>query len=200
VTFLYTALQLIVVGVVADAGHSERPLADAARVMMGPGGAALISIGALISVYGYLSANLLAVPRGIFALAERGDFPAAFAAVHPRFRTPYLSILCIALLVWAFALFGSFAWNVTLSAVARLFYYGAVCAAVPVLRRRQPQAALFRLPGGPALPALGLAVCLVLLTRVDFSESLILLAVILTATVNWLLVRGRGTMAPGAKP
>jgi APA family basic amino acid/polyamine antiporter len=200
VTFLYTALQLIVVGVVADAGHSERPLADAARVMMGPGGAALISIGALISVYGYLSANLLTVPRGVFALAERGDFPAAFAAVHPRFRTPYLSILGIALLVWVFALFGSFAWNVTLSAVARLFYYGAVCAAVPVLRRRQPGAALFRLPGGPVLPALGLAVCLVLLTRVDFSESLILLAVMLTATVNWLLVRGRGTMAPGAKP
>jgi amino acid transporter len=83
------------------------------------------------------------------------------------------------------------------SADARLFYYGAVCAAVPVLRRRQPEAAGFRLPGGAMLPALGVTICLVLLTRVDFSKSLILLAVILVATVNWLLVRGRGTMAPG---
>jgi basic amino acid/polyamine antiporter, APA family len=194
VTFIYTALQLIVVGVLPDAAHSERPLADAAQVMMGPAGAVLVSIGALISVYGYLSANLLTVPRGTFALAERGDFPAAFAAIHPRFRTPHLSILAIAIAVWAFALFGSFAWNVTLSAVARLFYYGAVCATVPVLRRRQPQAALFRLPGGAVLPALGVLICLALLTRVDFSKSLILLAVMLTAGANWLLVRGRGTM------
>jgi APA family basic amino acid/polyamine antiporter len=194
VTFIYTALQLIVVGVLPDAAHSERPLADVAQVMMGPAGAVLVSIGALISVYGYLSANLLTVPRGTFALAERGDFPAAFAAIHPRFRTPHLSIIAIAIAVWAFALFGSFAWNVTLSAVARLFYYGAVCATVPVLRRKQPQAALFRLPGGAVLPTLGVLICLALLTRVDFSKSLILLAVMLTAGVNWLLVRSRGTM------
>ena len=195
VTFLYTALQLIVIGVLPDAARSARPLTDVARVMMGQGGALLISAGVLISVYGYLSANLLSVPRGIFALAERGDFPAWFAAIHPRFRTPYLSIVAVALALWAFALLGTFTWNVTLSAVARLFYYGAVCAAVPVLRRKQPEAATFRLPLGPVLPALGVLICLALLTRVDFSKSLILLAVILTATVNWLLVRDRGTMA-----
>ena len=194
VAVLYTVLQLVVIGVLPDPGHSERPLADVARVMLGQGGAALISAGALIAVYGYLSANLLGGPRGTFALAERGDFPAPFAAIHPHFRTPYVSIAVYALLVWAFALFGSFTWNLTLSAVARLFYYGAVCAAVPVLRVKQPGAAAFRLRGGPVVPMLGLVVCLVLLTRVDFSKSLILFAVILTATVNWLLVRERGTM------
>jgi basic amino acid/polyamine antiporter, APA family len=199
VALLYTVLQLVVVGALPDAAHSQRPLADVARVMMGQGGAALISVGALIAVYGYLSANLLGGPRATFALAERGDFPARFAAIHPRFRTPYVSIAAYAALVWAFALLGSFTWNLTLSAVARLFYYGAVCAAVPVLRRRQPEAAAFRLPGGVAPPAFGVLVCLVLLTRVDFSKSLILLAVIAAATVNWLLVRERGTMADGAQ-
>jgi basic amino acid/polyamine antiporter, APA family len=197
VMLLYTVLQLVVIEVLPDAAHSERPLADAARVMLGEGGAALISVGAMISVYGYLSANLLGAPRAMFALAERGDFPGHFAAIHPRFRTPYFSILVYAVLLWAFALLGSFTWNVTLSAVARLFYYGAVCAAVPVLRVRQPGAAVLRLPGGPVIPVLGVLICLALLTRVDFSKSLILLAVILTATVNWLLTRGRGTMAAG---
>jgi basic amino acid/polyamine antiporter, APA family len=142
-------------------------------------------------VYGYLSANLLAVPRSMFALGEAGDFPAIFAAVHPRFRTPYCAIVIFALLVWSFAWLASFAWNVTLSAVARLFYYGAVCAAVPVLRRRQPGAALLRLPGGWLLPGLGVLICLTLLTRVDFSESLILLATVGVASTNWLLVRAR---------
>lgn len=197
VMLLYTVLQLVVIEVLPDAAHSERPLADAARVMLGEGGAALISVGAMISVYGYLSANLLGAPRAMFALAERGDFPGYFAAIHPRFRTPYFSILVYAVLLWAFALLGSFTWNVTLSAVARLFYYGAVCAAVPVLRVKQPGAAVLRLPGGPVIPVLGVLICLALLTRVDFSKSLILLAVILTATVNWLLTRGRGTMAAG---
>lgn len=200
ITVLYTALQLIVVGILPDAAASTRPVADVARVMMGSGGAVLVSVGVIISVYGYLSANLLGVPRGIFALAERGDFPDAIAAIHPRFRTPHVSIVAVALAVWAFALFGSFAWNVTLSAVTRLFYYGAVCAAVPVLRRRQPAAATFRLPLGPVLPALGVLICLTLLTRVDFSKSLIVLGVILTAGVNWLLVRGRGTMPQGEHP
>ena len=191
VTLLYTMLQFTVVGVLPDAAHSDRPLADAARVLMGHSGAVLISAGALISVYGYLSANMLTVPRSTFALAEVGDFPARFAAVHPRFRTPHVSIAVFALLIWIFALFGSFSWNITLSAVARLVYYGAVCAAVPVLRRRQPEAATFRVPGGMILPALGIMICVALLTRVDFTKSLILLATIAVALLNWLVVRNR---------
>jgi APA family basic amino acid/polyamine antiporter len=194
VTLLYTVLQFIVVGVLPDPAHSDRPLADAARIFIGRPGAALIAAGALISVYGYLSANLLTGPRAMFALAELGDFPALFAAVHPRMRTPYVAIAVFALLIWIFALFGSFSWNVTLSAVARLAYYGAVCAAVPVLRRKQPGAATFRVPGGPILPILGMVICAVLLTRVDFTKSLILVATIVIALVNWLAVRNRGPL------
>ena len=186
---LYALLQLIVIDLVPDAAHSVRPLADAARVAMGPAGAALISVGALLSVYGYISANMLTVPRSTFALAERGDFPAWLAAVHPRFRTPHFSILAFALLLWGFSQFASFSWNVTLSAVARVLFYGGICAAVPVLRRRQPGAAVYRLPGGLLLPLVGTAICALLLTRVDFSKSLILLATLTGAAVNWLLVR-----------
>src|SRR2546430_14183360 len=142
-----------------------------------------------ISVYGYISANMLTAPRGPFAGAERGDFRAWFARVHPRFRTPYCSILLFALLLWGFSQFASFSWNVTLSAVARLFFYAAVCVAVPVLRRRQAAAALWRLPGGLILPFLGAIICAVLLTRVDFSKSLILLATIGAACANWFVVR-----------
>jgi amino acid transporter len=177
-----------------DPAHSERPLADAARIFIGRPGATLIAAGALISVYGYLSANLLTGPRAMFALAELGDFPALFAQVHPRMRTPYVAIAVFALLIWIFALFGSFSWNVTLSAVARLAYYGAVCAAVPVLRRKQPGAATFRVPGGPILPILGIVICTALLTRVDFTKSLILVATIVIALVNWLAVRNRGAL------
>ncbi len=186
---IYALLQFIVVGVLTDPAHSGRPLADAARVLMGPSGAAFVSVGALLSVYGYISANMLTVPRGLFALAERGDFPAALAVVHPRFRTPNGAIVAFALLLWGFSQFASFTWNLTLSAVSRLIFYGAICAAVPVLRRAQPEAARWRLPGGLTLPVLGVILCALLLTRVDFSKSLILIATVAAASINWLLVR-----------
>jgi APA family basic amino acid/polyamine antiporter len=195
-TLLYSVIQWVVVGVLPDPGHSERPLADVARLAFGHGGAAFVSVGALISVYGYLSANILGVPRITFALAENGDFPSIFAAIHPRFRTPYVSILAFALLSWLLALLGSFTWNATLSAVARLLYYGLVCAALPVLRRKQPGAAMFRLPGGIFFAVLGVGICAVLITGVNLSGSLILLATALVAALNWVLVRGRGVDTP----
>jgi basic amino acid/polyamine antiporter, APA family len=191
-TLLYTLIQWAVVGILSQADKAQRPLADVARILMGRAGAVLIASGALISIYGYLSANMLAVPRITFALAERGDFPSLFAAVHRRFRTPYVSIAVFAGLTWLLALLGSFSWNVTLSAVARLFYYGLVCAALPVLRQREPDAARFRLPGGVFFAVLGAGICLVLITQVNLSGSLILLVTILVAFSNWIVVRGRG--------
>lgn len=191
-TVAYALIQLVVVGVLPAAAHSQRPLADVARVAVGSFGAALVAVGALISFYGYLSAKILGMPRVTFALAEQGDFPRAFAAVHPRFHTPYVSILVFAALVWAFALSGEFKWNVTLSAVARLLYYAVCCAALPVLRRKRVGDAGFRLPAGNLLAGIAVVMCLALVTQVDFGQSLILLATIALGLLNWgLLTRRR---------
>jgi basic amino acid/polyamine antiporter, APA family len=188
-TVIYGLIQWVVVGVLPDPGHSQRPLADVARIVLGHSGAALIAAGALFSIYGYLSGNVLTTPRITFALAERGDFPAFFGFVHRRFRTPYVSIFIFALLVWMLALFGSFAGNATLSAGARLFYYGVVCASLPALRRKQKTPAAFRLPGGTVWSILGVLICVALLTRIEYNKSLILLAAVAVALLNWLLVR-----------
>jgi amino acid transporter len=193
-TVLYALIQWVVVGVLPDAAHSQRPLADIARVAVGSLGAALVTVGALIAFYGYLSAKILGMPRVTYALAEQGDFPKAFAAIHPRFHTPYVSILVFSVLVWSFALSGEFKWNVTLSAVARLLYYGVCCAALPVLRRKQPGSAGFRLPAGSLAAALAVLMCAVLLTQVDRSQSLIVAATIAVGILNWLAVRNRNTI------
>ncbi len=192
-TVTYALIQWVVVGVLPDAAHSARPLADVARLAVGPVGAALVAVGALISFYGYLSAKILGMPRVPFALAEQGDFPKIFAAVHRRYHTPYVSIVAFGALVWGFSLLGEFKWNVTLSAVARLLYYGVGCAALPVLRRKQPEgaAALFTLPAGNILAVAGVVLCLLLVTQVDFGQSLILVATIALACANWAVVAGR---------
>jgi amino acid transporter len=190
-TLIYALIQWVVVGVLPNAAHSERPLSDVARIAVGSFGAGLVAIGALISFYGYLSAKILGMPRVTFALAEQGDFPQAFAAIHPRFHTPYISILVFAALVLGFALIGEFKWNVTLSAVARLLYYGVCCAALPVLRRKHPASPRFRLPAGNFFAGLAVLMCAALATRVDFGQSLILLATVAVGFLNWILVRNR---------
>src|ERR1700731_1427197 len=100
---------------------------------------------------------MLHTPRLTFALAERGDFPRFFAAVHPKFRTPHVSILVYTILLLAFTVAGNFRWNITLSAVARLLTYSSFAVALLVLRKKHPQADAFRLRGGFFVAILTLA-------------------------------------------
>jgi amino acid transporter len=188
-TVIYALVQWVVVGVLGPGATTDRPLAEVARLTMGNRGAALVALGALVSVYGYLGAKLLGMPRVTFALAKGGDLPQMFGAVSPRFHTPWFSILFYAAAVWGLAIAGSFAWNVTLSVVARLFYYAVVCAALIALRRKQPQTAGFRLPGGRLLAVVGIGIAVVLATQVDLSKSVILAATVGAALLNWIWAR-----------
>lgn len=186
---LYTSVQLVVDGALSNPAASERPLVDAARILFGPAGAALLAVGAIISIVGFLLANFLGAPRLGFALAEHRDLPAGVGRVHPRYRTPYVAILAFAFLVWALAVRGSFEWNASLSAVSRLFVYGSACVALIVLRRIAPAGARFHLPAGLLFAALGIGFCGLLLTRMGRSELVLLVAVALFALVHWGLVR-----------
>lgn len=188
-TAIFALVQWAVVGVLGGGATTDRPLAEVARLTIGGRGAALVSMGALVSVYGYLSAKLLGMPRLTFALAEGGDLPQLFAAVSRRFHTPWFSIFVYAVAIWGLAIIGNFAWNVTLSVVARLFYYAVACAAVIALRRKRTERAGFRLPAGPVLAVLGILICLAMATQVDLSESRILAVTVGAALLNWIWAR-----------
>jgi len=194
-TVIYALVQWVVVGVLGTRATSDRPLAEVARLTMGNRGAALVAIGALVSMYGYLSAKMLAMPRVTFAFAKARDLPEIFAAVGPRFHTPWFSVLFYGAAVWGLAIAGNFTWNVTLSVIARLFYYAVVCAAVIALRRKRPLAAGFRLPGGQLLAVLGVGIAVavgiaaVLAKQVEMSKSLILGATVGAAFLNWVWAR-----------
>lgn len=184
-TSVYVAVQYIVVHTLPTATIAAKPLADAARTFLGPIGPGLMAAGALISVYGYLSANMLHTPRLTFAMGKQGDFPAFFAAVHPRFRTPYVSILSFAILLIIFSVGGSFQWNATLSAVSRLFIYGSIAAALPVLRRKQPHADAFRVPAPMFFVALALVFTGVLVTTIRLDALGVLAVTFAVAFLTW---------------
>ena len=189
ITAIYTLVQVVINGTLANPAATERPLAESARHIFGSGAAAAIACGALVSIYGYLGANMLHTPRLTFALAERGDFPRFFAAVHPKFRTPYVSIIVYTILLLAFTVMGNFRWNVTLSSVTRLLTYASFAVALLVLRKKRPEADAFRLRGGVLIAILTLAFCVVLFIQTPHSNLSFVLGVIAIAALNWLLVR-----------
>jgi amino acid transporter len=189
VAVIYTLVQVVVGGTLANPAATQRPLADSAGVVLGSGAATFIAAGALLSIYGYLSANMLHTPRLTFALAERGDFPAIFARIHPRFRTPDVSILVYTVFLLVFTLAGNFRWNITLSAIVRLFTYSSIAIALLILRKRNPNADAFRLPFGKTLAIVAILFCVVLLVRAPLSNSTVVLVTAAAAAINWAAVR-----------
>jgi amino acid transporter len=200
---LYTLVQVVVIAALADPAASPRPLAAAAQVFLGPLGAGLMAAGALVSVYGYLAAAMLNVPRLTYAMAAEGDLPPKLGAVHPKFRTPHVSVMLFAVMVWTFAAAGNFLQNLTLSAVSRLLTYGAVSVALVVLRRKESaqadgvEPAWFRVPAGHAVAALGLAFSGVLALRMSQREVAVLAGTLLAGLLHWLWMRGRGRGVSG---
>lgn len=197
-TFVYTMTQVIVISVLPRSFVTTRPMAAAAQIMLGPWGATLVSIGVLVSCYGYLSANILGFPRILFAMAEHGDMPSAMAKVHSRFRTPYLAIVLFAVLLYLFSVAGSLQWNVFISAMSRLIYYGSVCVALPVLRHKAGvPPAQFRLPMGELFAVLAVGTSLLLFPRLDRAGLLVLAVLAAGVIVNivWASRHTRTTVA-----
>ncbi len=177
VTAIYTCVQLVAIGTIPNLGSSQTPLADAGRLLIGPVGGLILTVGAVLSVLGTNNNTVLAGPRYLYALAESGSLPTFFARIHPRYRTPYVAILTqtgIALLLMLTdallhavkpGTLGVAEELAELSVIARLATYIGTAASVPVLRRKLPSSKrTIRLPGGPAIPLAALAVCLIFLS------------------------------------
>jgi amino acid transporter len=199
VTVLYLAAQFAVLVTLSEPAANNRPLAESARVMLGSGGAAVITVAALISVYGWVASNMLNVPRLTMAMADRGDLPAFFGRIHPTFRTPWLSIILFAAISWLLALQAGLLSNLSLSAVSRLLLYGAVCASLPVFRHREARGiptpgvhtALFRAWGGNVLAVIGIGIALVLVSRVNQREAITMLVTFAIAAGHWWYLKSR---------
>jgi amino acid transporter len=166
-TVLYLAIQYVALGIMgpALANTGNTPLAEAAGVALGPVARTIMIFAAVISMFGYLSANVLSEPRGLFALSRDGFLPRALTAVHPHFRTPNFAIGIYGVMVVTVALVGSllteidgFKWLTVFANLAALSLYLLCAIATLVLRKRdvrmdgQP----FLIPGGPLVPVAAL--------------------------------------------
>ncbi len=186
VVTIYLLVQTVSVGTLPEIAKSERPLADAAVVFMGPYGAGFITLGAIISILGNLNSGFLVGSRMPFAIAEQGELPSIIAGTHSRFRTPHVSIAITAIAILVFTIQSSFVTALTISTITRLIVYAATCGALPVFRgRKDLPKAEFSAPLGIAAPVLSLLLIVWLLTNVDYAKEG--LAVIVAAAVGLIL-------------
>lgn len=164
VTLVYTLVQLVAVGTLPGLAQSDSPLTESAASFSGPWIAVLMSVGAIISIFGNTSNSTLVGPRYLYALAQDGFGHKILARVHPRYHTPAVAILVQSGIALALALSGSFVGLAMLSIIARLATYAGTAAALPILRKRFPDKKnVVRLPGGNTIPIIALVLCAVFL-------------------------------------
>ncbi len=169
---LYALIQAVCVGTLPDLAHSDRPLAQAAGLLMGPLAERAIALGAIVSTLGALFATALTGPRIAFALAEHGQLPRRLAAMHPRFRTPHVAIIVVAAGMLVVTLTGSFVYAVTINSMIRLIVYSCTALALIILRRRANAPAIgYRVPAGDFVAAAAIMLCLWVLSRSTFREA-----------------------------
>jgi len=164
---IYVLAQLGAMATIPDLSKSATPIADAARELIGPIGAFIVTLGALLSMAGTNSGTVLEGSRMLYALSlDRRMGPISY--VHPRFRTPSVAIVIHVGLAMVLAVQGSFVTLALLSAVARLTTYLFTCAAVPRLRKLNEG---FRTPG-LIFPILGVAASLLICISLTWDKLL----------------------------
>lgn len=106
-----------------------------------------------------LLVGTLSQPRILLAMARDGLLPPRlFAAIHPRFQTPWKSTILVGVSVGALAAVAPLDFLADLVSIGTLFAYVVVCGAVWVMRHRRPEAERpFRVPALPLVAALGIA-------------------------------------------
>jgi basic amino acid/polyamine antiporter, APA family len=165
-TVLYIAVAAVLTGMVPSPEIDiDAPIAHAFG-RFGLGSAALlVSIGAVAGITSVLLVMLLSQARILLAMARDGLLPPAFfAAVHPRFRTPYRSTIAVGFIVATVAALLPLKVLADLVNIGTLFAFVIVCCAVLIMRYTRPDVRRpFRTPWVPAVPILGIASNLLLM-------------------------------------
>lgn len=107
-----------------------------------------MNAAALLSAVGLYASWMLSNSRIPFALAEDGYLPAAIAKVHPKYGSPWISILVCSIICSAFIL-GPFQGLVAIDVTVYAFALALEFASLIALRRSHPDLERpFKVPGG----------------------------------------------------
>ncbi len=183
VCLIYNAIIFVTVGVLngAQLSLSMIPISDAAGMILGPWGAILFGLIAILAFTSAANAGIMGASRYPLALSRDGLMPDFLGHINERFKTPHYSILVTGLLMIA-ALFLELDVIVKAASSVLILTYIFACLAVIILREShlqnyQPR---LRAPFYPWIQLLGIAGFMLLLWRIGHEAILISLILVVS--------------------
>jgi len=123
--------------------------------MFGAAGASLMAIAILVSTFGCNNGLILSGARCYYAMARDGLFFKSVGKLHPKYKTPHISLLVQAIWASVLCLSGSYGQLLDYTMFSVMIFYILTLVGLFVLRRTQPDAPRpYKAFGYPVLPAI----------------------------------------------
>jgi amino acid transporter len=182
VVIVYVLIQTVSQGVLGDnlPNFKAAPLAETAKVVFGNFGYVLLIVGAVISMFGYMSGTILNSPRVVYALSRDNVIPIkALSKIHKKFATPYIAIIVYATIGFLLAVSGSFEKLAIIASSSMLILYLGVALSVIKLRYSNEKISDgFKIPGGWTIPIIAVLIILYFLSNLPIKEMIVTAVVI----------------------
>jgi APA family basic amino acid/polyamine antiporter len=124
-------------------------------------GSLLVKAGTIAGTSTVMMMSMMGQSRIFFVMSRDGMLPSWAGAIHPRFRTPWISSIAVGSVIAIAAGLLPIAVLGDLVNIGTLFAFIMVCIGVWILRRRRPDLERpFRVPWVPAIPLLGILISL----------------------------------------
>ncbi len=136
-------------------------------------GSVLVKLGAIAGLGSVMLVMLLGQSRVFYSMSRDGLLPQWAGAVHPRFRTPWISSITVGIFVAVFASLIPIGILGELVSIGTLLAFVIVCAGVWILRVRRPELHRpFKTPMVPLVPILGILVSGLMMVSLPLSTWL----------------------------
>ena len=187
-TALYLLVSFTAVGVVnyTTLSASGTPLADAMKLTGNELATFAVSLGAIFATSSVLLTTILGVSRISFSMARNKQIPNLINSLHPKFQTPYISIILTGLVMVALALFGDLKQVFSLASFSVIVTHILVNYSAIKLRAHPK----FKIPLRPIPPILGIVSCSALLFFLP-AETWVMAGVVLFLGIVFYLIKNR---------
>lgn len=174
----------------ANLAGSNTPVSDTAQVVFGSVGASIVTLGAMVSIFGSTNGALLGMPRVAYAMAENNMMFPFFAKLHPKYKTPYLTILIYAVVAVIFVWTGNFMTLLMMGTFVSRLGEVVISISLIVLRRKQPELERpFKMWGYPVTTVLAAVITFILVCHVAPQQILSGSLLMLTSIPAYLIFR-----------
>ena len=145
-------------------------------------GEILVNIGAVFGLATVMLVMLLGQSRVFFSMSKDGLLPKWASAIHPKFRTPWISTIAVGVVVAVMPAFLPINRLAELVNIGTLLAFTIVCVGVWILRVRHPKMERpFKTPFVPLVPILGIVTAVYLMTKLPLFPTW-------TAMITWMLI------------